>query len=131
MCYTQGAKNLFEQSRCSVFLSDLARSKTCFCVFIIDDVLSISKDTQLKQRRMSRVLQIGQPMRVVSHPSFAHRAPALPLSINYTLHYCPLYVNYSINICRCVCWLSRVLLYCGYVLSILSISQIKIPKVYL
>jgi hypothetical protein len=44
---------------------------------------------------------------------------------------CPLYVNHSIKICWCVCWLSRVLIYCGYVLSILSISQIKIPKAYL
>jgi hypothetical protein len=39
--------------------------KNRFCVFIIDDVLSISKDTQLKQRRMSRVLQIGKQMRLV------------------------------------------------------------------
>jgi hypothetical protein len=56
ICVIHKARNfLFERSRCSVFLSDLARSKTGFCVFIIDDVLSISKDTQFKQRRMSRI----------------------------------------------------------------------------
>jgi hypothetical protein len=48
MLYTRREISCFERSRCSVFLTDLARSKTAFCVIIIDDVLSISEDTHRK-----------------------------------------------------------------------------------